>query len=75
MHVDSPVIPLSLDTVVVQVQQWEVVGTHRVTGQVLLNGISLRDTSQEVDVILRTISADAHLPNLTGRNQAVTLGK
>lgn len=75
MHVDSPVIPLSLDTIVVQVQQWEVVGTHLVVGQVLLNGSSFPDTSQEVDVILRTISADARLPNLTGLKQAVTLGK
>lgn len=75
MHVDSPVIPVPLDTVVVQVQQWEVVGTNRVVDRVLLNGLSLPDTSQEVDVILRTISADAHLPNLTGLNQAVTLGK
>lgn len=75
MHVNSPVIPLSLDTVVVQVQQWEVVGTHRVVDQVLLNGFTLPDRSQEVDVILRTISADAHLPNLTGLNLAVTLGE
>lgn len=75
MHVDSPVIPLSLDTVMVQVQKWEVVGTHRVVDQVLLNGFSLPDTSPEVDVILRIISADAHLPNLTGLNQALTLGK
>lgn len=72
---DSPVIPLSLDTVVVQVQRWGVVGSHRVDDQVLLNGFSLPDTSQEVDVILRTISTDAHLPNLTGLNQTLTLGK
>lgn len=75
MHVDSPVIPLSLDTVVVQVQQWEVVGSHRVVDQVLLNGFSLSNKSHEVDVILRAISVDAHLPNLTGLKQAVTLGK
>lgn len=69
----SHAFPAPVDTVMVQVQKWEVVGTHRVVDQVLLNGFSLPDTSPEVDVILRVISADAHLPNLTGLNQALTL--
>lgn len=64
----------SSDTVVVQVQQWRVVGTQQVVDQVLLNGVVLTDTKQ-VDIIIRTISADAHLLALTGANQTVTPGK
>lgn len=64
----------SSDTVVVQVQQWGLVGTQQVVDQVLLNGVVLTDTKQ-VDIIIRTISADAHLLALTGANQTVTPGK
>lgn len=58
----------------VQVQQWGVVGTQQVVDRVLLNGVVLTDTEQ-VDIIIRTISADAHLLALTGVNQTVTPGK
>lgn len=62
------------DTVVVQVQQWGVVGTGQVVDQVILNGVVLTDT-KEVDIIIRTISADAHLLALTGANQTIAPGK
>lgn len=64
----------SSDTVVVQVQQWGVVGTQQVVDQVILNGVVLTDT-KEVDIIIRTISTDTHLLALTGANQTVTPGK
>lgn len=51
-----------VDTVIVQVQQWGVVGAQRVMHQVLLNGAPLTDTRKEVDSILQTLSADALLP-------------
>lgn len=57
-----------------QVQQWGVVGTQQVMDQVLLNGVVLSDAKQ-VDIIVRTISADAHLLALTAANQTVTPGK
>ncbi|XP_075877496.1 uncharacterized protein LOC142885180 [Nelusetta ayraudi] len=67
----SQAFPAPVDTVVVQVQQWGLVGTQQVVDQVLLNGVVLTDTKQ-VDIIIRTISADAHLLALTGANQTVT---
>lgn len=60
-----------VDAVVVQIQQWGVVGTQQVVDQVLLNGVVLTDMKQ-VDIIIRTISADAHLRALTSTNQTVT---
>lgn len=58
----------------VQVQQWGVVGTEQVVDQVILNGVVLTDT-KEVDIIIRTISADAHVLALTSANQTATPGK
>lgn len=58
-----------------QVQQWGVVGAHRVVDQVLLNGVSLSGTSQEVDCIIQTISVDAHLPTIINVNQTSLLSK
>lgn len=58
----------------IQIQQWGVVGTDQVVDRVILNGVVLTDT-KEVDVIIRTVSADAHLLALTGANQVATTGK
>ncbi|XP_070775424.1 uncharacterized protein [Enoplosus armatus] len=66
--------PLPVDTVMVQVQQWGVVGAQRVLDQVLLNGVSLTGTSQEVHSIIQTLSADALLPSLISLNQTSVLG-
>ncbi|XP_037644138.1 uncharacterized protein LOC119499023 isoform X2 [Sebastes umbrosus] len=56
--------PVPVDTIIVQVQQWGVLGTQRVVDQVLLNGVPLTGKSQEVDLIIRTMSADALLLTL-----------
>ncbi|KAM9349160.1 uncharacterized protein ABDE67_008876 [Symphorus nematophorus] len=65
--------PAPVDTIIVQVQQWGVVGAQRVMDQVLLNGVSLTGTSQEVDNIVQMISADALLPILITVNQTSVL--
>ncbi|XP_044075046.1 uncharacterized protein LOC122886655 isoform X2 [Siniperca chuatsi] len=65
--------PLPVDTIIVQVQQWGVVGTQRVVDQVLLNGVALTGTSQEVDHIIKNMSADALPPALITVNQASVL--
>ncbi|XP_044075045.1 uncharacterized protein LOC122886655 isoform X1 [Siniperca chuatsi] len=67
--------PLPVDTIIVQVQQWGVVGTQRVVDQVLLNGVALTGTSQEVDHIIKNMSADALPPALITVNQASVLSK
>ena len=69
------VLCLPLDTVIVQVQQWGVVGAQRVMDQVLLNGVSLTGTNQEVDNIVRVLSADTLLPTLISANQTSVLSK
>lgn len=66
---------LLLDTVIVQVQQWGVVGGQQVVKQVLLNGVSLTGISQEVDSIIQTMSADALLPSLISENQTSVWSK
>lgn len=66
---------LPLDTIIVQVQQWGVVGAQRVVDQVLVNGVALTGTSQEVDRIIQTLSADARLSTLSSFNQTSTLSK
>lgn len=66
-------LPVPVDTIIVQVQQWGVVGAHQVGKQVLLNGVFLSGTSQEVDSIIQTISADALLPTLISVNQTSVL--
>ncbi|XP_041805486.1 uncharacterized protein LOC121615273 [Chelmon rostratus] len=65
--------PAPLDTIIVQVQQWGVVGAQRVVDQVLLNGVSLTGTSQEVDSIIQFMSADAPLPTRIILNQTSAL--
>ncbi|XP_051261773.1 uncharacterized protein LOC127366653 [Dicentrarchus labrax] len=61
--------PAPIDTIIVQVQQWGVVGAQRVMEQVLLNGVSLTHKSQEVDHIVQTMSADALPRTLISLNQ------
>ncbi|XP_031150163.1 uncharacterized protein LOC116046099 [Sander lucioperca] len=65
--------PVPVDTIIVQVQQWGVVGAQQVVEQVLLNGVSLTGKNQEVDSIIQTMSADAQLPILIGVNQTLVL--
>lgn len=66
---------LPSDTIIVQVQQWGVVGAQQVSEQVLLNGVSLTGKSQEVDSIIQIMSADALLPTLISINQTSVLSK
>ncbi|XP_034411368.1 uncharacterized protein LOC117746388 [Cyclopterus lumpus] len=61
--------PVPVDTTIVQVQQWRVVGAQQVVEQVLLNGVSLTGKSQEVDSIIQTMSADPFLPTLISFTQ------
>ncbi|XP_070830810.1 uncharacterized protein [Chaetodon trifascialis] len=66
-------LPVPVDTVIVQVQQFGVVGAQRVVDQVLLNGVSLAGISQEIDSIVQTMSADAFLPTHISVNQTTVL--
>lgn len=66
---------MASDTIIVQVQQWGEVGAQRVVQQVLLNGVPLPATSQEVNSIIQTISADTLLPRLIRDNQTSVLSK
>lgn len=66
---------LPLDAIIVQVQQWGVVGVQQVKEQVLLNGVSLTGTSQEFNRIVQTISTDTLLPALISVNQTSPLSK
>lgn len=65
--------PVPVDTSIVQVQQWGVVGAQRVVDQVLLNGVSLTGSSQEVDNIIQMMSADAFPPTLVSVNHTSPL--
>lgn len=65
----SLTFPGPVDTIIVQIQQWGVVGAQRVMDQVLLNGVSLTGTRQEVDSIIQTMLADAQFPTLISVNQ------
>lgn len=65
--------PVPVDTVIVQVQQWRVVGGQRTVDQVLLNGVSLTGTSQEIDDIIQALSAGELLPSLFSVNQTSAL--
>ncbi|XP_053294553.1 uncharacterized protein LOC128454964 [Pleuronectes platessa] len=69
----SRAFPAPVDTVIVQAQQWGVVGAQRVEEQVLLNGVSLPGTSQEFNNIKETISTDALLLALISVNQTSVL--
>lgn len=69
----SGAIPVPVDTVIIQVQQWGVVGDQRVVEQVLLNGVPFIGTSKEVSSIIQTISPDAFLSTLTSLNQIAVL--
>ncbi|KAM7400644.1 hypothetical protein PAMA_005031 [Pampus argenteus] len=65
--------PVPVDTAILQVQQWGVVGAHRVVEQVLLNGVSFIGTSKEVSSVIQTMSDDALLPTLMSVNQTAVL--
>ncbi|KAK2822407.1 hypothetical protein Q5P01_022472 [Channa striata] len=65
--------PAPVDTIIIQVQQWGEVGAQHVVRQVLLNGESLTDTSQEVNNIIQIISADSLLPAPFSDNQTSVL--
>lgn len=64
-----------LPLVIVQVQQWGEVGTQPVLRQVLLNGVVLSGTSQEVNSVFQTIAADSLLPAVISDNQTSVLSK
>ncbi|XP_018532180.1 uncharacterized protein si:dkeyp-13a3.10 [Lates calcarifer] len=69
----SRAFPIPVDAIIVQVQQWGVVGVQQVKEQVLLNGVSLTGTSQEFNRIVQTISTDTLLPALISVNQTSPL--
>lgn len=69
----SLAFPVPVDTIIVQAQQWGVVGAPRVEDLVLLNGVSLSGTSQEFTNIKESISTDALLLSLIGVNQTSVL--
>ncbi|XP_034559767.1 uncharacterized protein LOC117827323 [Notolabrus celidotus] len=66
-------VPVPVDTVILQVQQWGVVGYQRVSMQVLLNGVPPAGTSREVDKIIKTMSTSTLLPALIGANHTSVL--
>ncbi|XP_047445549.1 uncharacterized protein LOC125010778 [Mugil cephalus] len=61
--------PAPVDTVVIQIQQWGLVGAQQVMEQVLLNGVSYTSTNQEVSSLIQTMSSDRLLPTLISANQ------
>lgn len=64
-------LPVPVDTVVVQVQQWLVLGARpQVLHRVLLNGVPFTGTSQEVKDIIQRMSADSHPLILMGISHA-----
>ncbi|TWW73293.1 Cell division cycle protein 20 -like protein p55CDC [Takifugu flavidus] len=65
----------SEDTAIVQMQTWGVVGAQQLKGHVLLNGVSLPPTNQEVAGIIKSMSVDEHLLNVIGINLALVLSK
>lgn len=65
----SRAFPAPVDTIIVQIQRWGVVGGQWSTEQVLLNGVSLTTTRQEVDSIVQNMSVDTPLPVLISVNQ------
>ncbi|XP_026230095.1 uncharacterized protein si:dkeyp-13a3.10 [Anabas testudineus] len=65
--------PVPVDTIIVQVQQWREAGAQHVVQQVLLNGVTLTGTSQEVNHIIQSISADSLLPAVISDNQTSVL--
>ncbi|XP_019959730.1 uncharacterized protein [Paralichthys olivaceus] len=69
----SRAFPVPVDTVIVQAQQWGVVGAQSVEEQVLLNGVSLSGTSHEFNNIKETISTDPLLLDLISVNQTSVL--
>ncbi|KAM7379332.1 hypothetical protein PAMP_004895 [Pampus punctatissimus] len=69
----SRAFPAPVDTTILQVQQWGVVGAQRVVEQVLLNGVSFISTSKEVSSVIQTMSDDALLPTLMSVNQTAVL--
>ncbi|XP_057714260.1 uncharacterized protein LOC130930369 isoform X2 [Corythoichthys intestinalis] len=54
----SLTLPVPVDTMVVQLQQWVVLGTQPVLGRVLLNGVPYPGATQEVNGIIQMMSAD-----------------
>ncbi|XP_069543676.1 uncharacterized protein [Brachyistius frenatus] len=65
--------PVPVDTIIVQIQQWGVAGAQQVMKQVLLNGVCLTSTNQDVTNIVQTMSADAFLPALISTSQTSAL--
>lgn len=66
-------LPVPIDTIIVQVQQWGVVGAQQVVDQVLLNGVFLTGTNEEVDSIVQTMSTESLLSTLISINQTSIL--
>lgn len=65
--------PVPVDTIIVKVQQWGVMGAQRVMEQVFLNGVPLTSTSQEVSSIIQRISAGSPIPALISDNKTSVL--
>ncbi|KAM6918171.1 uncharacterized protein FYW49_007784 [Xenentodon cancila] len=65
-------LPLPVDAIVVQIQQWGVVGGQQFGERVLFNGVSL-SRSDEVNNIIKTMSAGALIPASISLNQISAL--
>ncbi|CAJ1072250.1 uncharacterized protein LOC117827323 [Xyrichtys novacula] len=65
--------PVPIDSTILQVQQWGVVGYQQVVEQVLLNGVPLAGNNQEMDRIIKTMSASPILPALISVNHTSVL--
>ncbi|XP_061835879.1 uncharacterized protein [Nerophis lumbriciformis] len=69
----SLVLPVLVDRINVQIQQPVVLGHRPVTGRVLLNGVPILATNQELSSILQRMSADLLALRLLSGNQSALL--
>lgn len=53
---------LLLDVIIIQIQKMSVIGAQHVSEQVLLNGVPLTSSRQEVKDLIKSMSADTILP-------------
>ncbi|XP_029381152.1 uncharacterized protein LOC115058012 [Echeneis naucrates] len=65
----SQAFSVPVETVIVQVQQWVVVGTQQLEEQVLFNGVPLTGERQKFNNIVQTISTDDFPAGLIHTNQ------
>lgn len=67
-------LSLLLDAIIVQIQQWGVVGAEQFGERVLLNGVSFSRSNHEINNLIKNMSAGV-LPASIGINQISALSK